>query len=359
MRNNFNFITLFVLLPFLFTAQCQEVVKYSGGKFYLYKYDSLWQHTISTTGYKGFNGLTKETIARKNAGQKEYDYFIKEESNFCSEAFMSLYNEKKWALFTFGPYEGKQITEFKFDELFPVYHNKADRNQYFVFGRIADKWALLGRAGKEMSGFEYGLPVSTSIRNHVNDSINFDLPKGKIKDVIPGQNHSYDFREYITSNVLPLIVLEKNNKLGAFDTSLKQLIPFQFDKIVISQGIITGTKEGKIFFITQKGTLLDKFEDIHPVFAGVNKFTGFYAVKQKGKWGFINALNDQAIKCIFELSYETNNFSTYLSSYNEMFFIKKKSYTIAIEKGELKIMDEQEKDVTKDFVEIGRGQKGK
>lgn len=367
---------LFLFCQFKISAQCQEVAFFFNGKFRIIKYDSAWNKTLLPTEYMGFNGLTKSKIDTYNTELPEgHGNRIKDSSAICGDIINFFSMGAKWAIIDGN---GKPLTDFKYDDLGiyrPRYLNSNggyDKYGYweniFVFARINNSFGLISKEGKEITPVNYSLPYIDKRYGNACDTLLYST-----KNIFrtPDTLDCGICRENSTSFNYPLagksIILTKNNKLGSIDSTGKTVIPFIYDKIKMYGGVVETSANGGPVFYSKTGNDISGFDETHPVFVtykqegystGHSLFQGIYMVKQKGKWGCVNGLKKEMLKCVFIDPYEPApsdpgilNFESGTDTYSYQFYYNKSDYTIEVKNEAFKVLDVSGHDVTPKFIQ--------
>lgn len=368
MRTAFKYIFITLLYVGKANGQCSEVAIYNNGKFRVIQYDSLWNPTLLPTEYLKFNQFTKAVIEKENKRSAETgNPQIKDSSGICGNLYLNLFSSgNKNAIFNVY---GKQLSDFKYDDLFtylPATQNRENKytkfdiwKQYF-FARNKNTFALISDGGKELTPFNYGIPYLKINSNYDHcDTVIFTA-----MNTLPNSDSLKCGDCLKESNILyfPLagnsIILTKSNKLGSIDSSGKTIIPFIYDKIKIYKGVVETATNSKQVIYSLNGNEISGFDEIHPIFLTIASdvyttgeiiFSGIYAVKQKEKWGFTNGNKNEIVKCIFEE--ESLVFDSATDTYSFLFIHKKEGITVEIKNQSLKLIDDNGKDISQKYIQ--------
>lgn len=340
-------------------SQCQHDVLYYKGFFYTVNYNEIdSKYTISENGYLSFDQLTKENIDSLSLKDSyKFDRYNNDSIGICSLHFQFFFNGLKWAVFK----NGIKTTDFKYDNAtypFVLKQIESNEEKRCILVQIGTDFGLLNELGKELTAVIYKLS-EMNVNYLYDDSIVFTGNQTPIK-----MNSTYFRAKDYENTSYPLagslIILSKNNKIGAIDTLGNEIILFNYDTIIYSNhGCHRASRQGKQYYITSKGMELEGYDAVIPIWLYLEDgylkkktFSGIYMIKQNGKWGMINSLNNLKVKCLFEIASEEETFLTTSNMYSDGLWYKKKYYKFEVRKNELILQDVDDKDVLKDFIEM-------
>lgn len=345
-------------------AQCLDEVIYHKGLFYVVRYAPKENRTyLYSEGFSSYDGITKSTIntlAEKNG--HTFHVYSPDSIGICSHYIQCFSSGNKWAVYR----NGSKLSDFNYDYAYAWTpqdgKGKIDLDHLLILVRKEKNLALMDLKGKELTTFEYQLPLADA--SNYKDSTSFSCCD-ELKNVqSPGNCDDCDNWLVTTPVAHGLLVLAKNSLLGALDTLGRIKIPFIYDTLYVTgKGGYLGSRKGKKYFITETGLELSgDYGKVIPLCCGYDrngqpeKFSGIYLVMQNGLWGLVNAKTGAKTKCVFTLEPDQELTSLVQCPYMLFFSIKKIFYDVEIIKDKFIITGPKGKDVTLDFIENKKAQ---
>jgi len=358
-KNKSSICLLLMLLSFAFYtqgfAQCQKSILYYKGKFFNLYYSNVTnKDSIGRIAYLSYDRITEKNIdSLSDKDSYRFEKLKKDSITICNSFIGRYFNGSKWAIYT------KQLSDFKYDYAYTYLPKKPDGKYFryenpYVLVLVGKNWGLVDYSGKELTPVNYKLPEAAGAYPYFIYTCS--KPGRGIDSVYNSEFYSQNVIDYPLAS--DLIVFVKDNKVGAVDTLGKVVIPFNYDTLFLKTNAIQGAREGKRYAITNWGYEINGYECIKPIhlllketYTSSEKFSGFYLVHKKGKWGIISGLKDEMIKCLFINDSDFLTFKPYSDTFSHIFLFNKKYFSVEIKSGIIKILDENENDVTLKFVQ--------
>jgi hypothetical protein len=163
-----------------------------------------------------------------------------------------------------------------------------------VEGRSSDTWKVIDTSNKEITSLEadelivdgdHYLLTRTGKYGTVGDDLNIKIPI------------TYDHLDHFRNNIS---VALKDNKYGLISLSNKQLIPFEYDSLILEENFVRALKKMQgqaqwMVYDTFNVKKSDRYYELLQPFNGQ-----FFPVMNRGHWGAVDRYGKEILGCVYD-----------------------------------------------------------